>query len=314
VSYQKHLAKASDLITLPNDTRAGFIAMAVERSRRAVPYVSEARTLKMAASSAKTALDLLGMNEIRAGLVSAAGVSDKAKGHMQEDDKVQAISELIANHLDIAGNSFIEELVYRFLLTKGDSLGGSMRNVTGVLAERRVLRAIISSLNLAEVEYFWRHRANGTWISGTRDDVDIEVEIKSMAWHSKNGARVLLFNRNVPFIGRNVDMCLLESDPQTSEEAIRDAKSYVALGELKGGIDPAGADEHWKTAATALKRINKGFASDQKKPHTFFIGAAIVAGMADEIWEQLNTNTLANAANLTNPDQLASICSWLVGL
>ncbi|HAJ78349.1 MAG TPA: hypothetical protein DCO75_01135, partial [Fibrobacteres bacterium] len=29
--------------------------------------------------------------------------------------------------------------------------------------------------------------------------------------------------------------------------------------ELKGGIDPAGADEHWKTAKTAIDRIVSAF-------------------------------------------------------
>ena len=31
------------------------------------------------------------------------------------------------------------------------------------------------------------------------------------------------------------------------------------FGELKGGIDPAGADEHWKTGNSALVRIRKAF-------------------------------------------------------
>ena len=59
----------------------------------------------------------------------------------------------------------------------------------------------------------------------------------------------------------------------------------LALGELKGGIDPAGADEHWKTARTALQRINDGFAGTGIQ--TLFIGAAIVADMANEIWAML---------------------------
>ena len=43
MSYLAHLSKASDLVTLQEDTRAGFVAMAVERSNRAVPYVGEAK-------------------------------------------------------------------------------------------------------------------------------------------------------------------------------------------------------------------------------------------------------------------------------
>lgn len=86
------------------------------------------------------------------------------------------------------------------------------------------------------------------------------------------------------------------------------------MGELKGGIDPAGADEHWKTARTALDRIHKAFTKHRLKPHTFFIGAAIEAKMASEIWTLLQRGILENAANLTDEDQIASITRWLCGL
>ena len=47
---------------------------------------------------------------------------------------------------------------------------------------------------------------------------------------------------------------------------------------------------------------------------TFFIGAAIVPNMANEIWAQLQDGTLSYAANLTDEMQLAGICRWLVRL
>ena len=47
-------------------------------------------------------------------------------------------------------------------------------------------------------------------------------------------------------VGKNVDMCLLSADLEECDTAIKNIEAYVALGELKGGIDPAGADEHWK--------------------------------------------------------------------
>jgi hypothetical protein len=82
----------------------------------------------------------------------------------------------------------------------------------------------------------------------------------------------------------------------------------------KGGIDPAGADEHWKTARTALTRIREAFAAQKLSPHTFFIGAAIEAKMAAEIWQMLKTGVLENAANLTDETQRASFTSWLCRL
>ncbi|MBC7238119.1 MAG: restriction endonuclease, partial [Chloroflexi bacterium] len=86
---------------------------------------------------------------------------------------------------------------------------------------------------------------------------------------------------------------------------------YIALGELTGGIDPAGADEHWKTASSALSRIRDAFTDVGYEPFTFFLGAAIENRMAMEIWDQLEDGTLTNAANLMDMDQVASLIHWL---
>lgn len=93
-----------------------------------------------------------------------------------------------------------------------------------------------------------------------------------------------------------------------------DTSAYVAFGELKGGIDPASADEHWKTARTALSRIREAFLKQKLTPHTFFIGAAIETKMSNEIWGMLERGELENAANLTNEEQIASLTRWLCGL
>lgn len=95
---------------------------------------------------------------------------------------------------------------------------------------------------------------------------------------------------------------------------LKSPASFLALGELKGGIDPNGADEHWKTARTALSRINEAFARHQVRPHTFFIGAAIEPLMAGEVWSFLESGVIENAANLTNETQLASLTRWLCSL
>ena len=89
---------------------------------------------------------------------------------------------------------------------------------------------------------------------------------------------------------------------------------YIAIGELKGGIDPAGADEHWKTARTALNRIQESFAKTGRVPYLFFIGAAIEVKMAAEIWSQLENGVLTNAANLTDDNHIGSVSRWLCNL
>jgi type II restriction enzyme len=99
-----------------------------------------------------------------------------------------------------------------------------------------------------------------------------------------------------------------------TESIIHRSEKYIALGELKGGIDPAGADEHWKTANSALERIRSGFRKLKLVPQTVFIGAAIENSMASEIYKQLQKGTLDNAANLTDDEQLTTICEWILNL
>ena len=112
-----------------------------------------------------------------------------------------------------------------------------------------------------------------------------------------------------------MDVCLFNlSIKELEESKYKLPKSYLALGELKGGIDPAGADEHWKTAGTALQRINKAFLKAEHSPKTFFIGAAVEKKMAEEIWSNLEDGSLSNAANLNDDDQIASISRWLCNL
>jgi hypothetical protein len=313
--YKEHLKSGVDLQTAYAAYRAGFVSLALERNRRATPFVDEARKLKAVAAKAKAPMELLQMKDIRSALLTAAGVSDKASGHLEETDKTEAIAGLIGQFLEPAGVDFVEELVFRFLLTRGDTLGGSMRNVGGALAQRKLTRSIISCLNLAGTKYWWTNKKKTTWTLGgsSVDDADIEISLAGLAWRNGNGHRTLIYNLTVPAVKNNIDMCLFDSlHSQYGADAVKNPKLYLALGELKGGIDPAGADEHWKTARTALERIHKGFAG--YTPATFFIGAAIEKKMAGEIWNALEDSTITNAANLTNEDQVSAISRWLCQL
>lgn len=108
----------------------------------------------------------------------------------------------------------------------------------------------------------------------------------------------------------NVDICLFEGDEQTNIlEFKQNTKLALILGELKGGIDKAGADEHWKTANSALARIRTIFGSGTE---TVFIGAAIEARMAEEIFNQLSEGQLNKAANLNNDSQLYDVADWII--
>lgn len=152
--------------------------------------------------------------------------------------------------------------------------------------------------------------------SNAENDADIEISLRGLSWQKLNGqARTLIYNLTVPLVGKNVDLCLLNCAVGMLAPAIyREHALYLALGELKGGIDPAGADEHWKTARTALSRIRQAFSDVGLVPRLFFVGAAIEKQMAGEIWKQLEEHALSNAANLMNADQLTSLIRWLCDL
>ena len=312
--HRQHLTSSESLKTTYEETRAGFVALALEKNRRATPFIEEARSLKAAASQATTPASLINIIGIQVALLTASGVSDKAAGHMEQEDKEEAIQGLIEQFLEPAGPNFVEELVFRFLLTRGDALGGSMRNIGGAMAQRKLTRAIIASLSIAGISYQWLSSTNDTWIHGTRDDPDIEMDARGLSWSSNGRNRTVKYNLTVPFLRKNVDLCLFNCHYQAFSVSYKNPAFYLALGELKGGIDPAGADEHWKTARTSLSRINMAFANHGLSPHLFFVGAAIENSMAEEIWYQLEEGTLSNAANLTDSNQVASLCRWLCNL
>jgi len=148
-----------------------------------------------------------------------------------------------------------------------------------------------------------------------KDGYEEEILLRGISWQRNGNNRTLIFNLTVPLVNNNVDLCLFSLSPEELEAAnYASPESYLALGELKGGIDPAGADEHWKTARTSLERIREAFVKAGYSPHTFFIGTAIEKKMAGEIWGELENGNLSNAANLNEENQLASISRWLCAL
>lgn len=306
-----------DLVTTKEETRAGFINFALEKNRRSTPYIEKARALHTAASRAKKPMELIDIPEIRLPILTASGLSDKALNHLTEVDKTEAIKELIKNFLEPAGTCFVDELVYRYLLIKGDSLGGSMRNLVGAIAEQKLIRALLANMSLQDLDYYWLDGRNqNEWLHKQEEDFDIEVNMKAIAWENEKGKRILAFNLTIPLVKKNVDLCLYNAalSEYNKGTIVKCPEKTIMLGELKGGIDPAGADEHWKTANTALERIRIAYSKEKHNILTSFIGAAIEISMAGEIFAQLQNNILSNAINLTKIEQLNNYCNWILSL
>jgi type II restriction enzyme len=312
------IKNAADLVTTREKARAGFISLALEKNYLTLPYIEEAKALKIIASRVRKPKDLLQVEVLRAGLLTASGLSDKSLNHLTEEDKLVAIKGLIEKFLEPAGENFADELVYRYRLAKEYALSRKARSLAGVLGERKFLRSMLSVLNLSGLSYRWNDSDTNSWLGKPEDDTEIEKRIKGLYWSKDNKHRLMIMNIIIPAVRKNVDLSILRGTiddlKRGKQSIIHHSEKYIALGELKGGIDPAGADEHWKTANSALDRIRNGFKKLKLEPRTFFIGAAIENSMASEIYKQLQKGTLDNAANLTDDEQLTSICGWVLNL
>lgn len=316
------IKSAEDLVTSREQTRAGFIEAALAKNYKARPYIEQAKTLKSLALQATSPLELLNISEIRNSLLTASGLSDKSFKYFTEEDKTEAIKKMISEFLEPAGENFVDELVYRFLLIKGDTLGGSMRNYVGSVAQMKLVRKILSILSIQQIFYqvlFKGNKASNKWQTLAYEDVFEKVEdIAAIYWNikpkNKNCDRVLFFNTTIPLVKNNIDICLYKGNTGAFESGniVSHNELAIMFGELKGGIDPAGADEHWKTGNSALERIRNAFKAYQVK--TSFIAAAIEKKMATEIYNQLSEGILSNAANMTVDKQLTSYCDWLIKL
>lgn len=292
----KLIKTAIDLQTKHQAICDGFLAQALQKTERARPFIQEAKTFFSALEMVSSVDDLLTIPKLRNDLASACGFSDKARSQLTDSELNGAIKRVLTRIYKEDGSDFRENILYRYLLTKGDTLGGSMRNYTGASAGTKLTEKIIERLSGREKKIQVQKSKSG--------------KVQRVAW----SGRTLLFDVKPALIGKNIDVILISrSDVSTTEEKLLSEKSnYLACGELKGGIDPAGADEHWKTANSALGRIRSAFG--KRAPAVFFIGAAIEASMAKEIYQQLKDGKLTHAANLNEESQLNDLVDWLVSL
>jgi len=316
---QEHL----DLVTSHEATRSGFIEIALERNRKGTPFITEARYIRELSRSTNTPRELLDIIELKPCLLTAAGISDKAAQYFTDEDKNEAIINFIENFLEPSGSDYIDELTYRYLLTRGDSLGGMMRNLAGKIGEEKFTSYLLAALRVNQIKHnVWYNRdgkcaSNHSMFSGVFNSKNV----KAICWENADRKRLLIYNTKIPAVDKNIDLTIINRSSGVEDKNIitgavnlitREPGYILAFGELKGGIDPAGADEHWKTANTALQRIRTAY--EQRIPYTFFVAAAIEDSMAMEIFTQLRTGVLSGVANLTKDSQMTALVNWIINL
>lgn len=292
----KYIQKPQDLQTSHISIRDGFLIVALLKTEKARQYIEEAINFYKALRGAKSIDQLLTLAHYRNALISTCGFSDKAKSKLTDEELNKSIKQVLDRIYKEAGENFREDILYRYLLIKGDALGGRMRNLAGANAGVKLIEGILNHLAGRKIEAKLKRSKT--------------EKTQRIIWDR----RMLLFDVKPKLIGKNIDIILLDSDNGnlSEKELLSNKSKYIACGELKGGIDPAGADEHWKTANTSLSRIRKAFG--RNCPKLFFVGAAIESSMAKEIFSQLKNDKLSYAANLNDDNQVNDLVSWLLHL
>lgn len=304
------------LVTTHEAYRAGVLEIALFKNKASIPYLDKAKALYVTLKkNTKACSDILRMTELHETILEAAGITQKTKKHLTPDDKAELLKKFIEEVLAKASSRYVDEIVYRYLMALGEQLGGRMRNCIGNLARGKMIRQIVAQLKVLHVPFRYFVDKGKAWSSETRWHSDLAEKVKAITWKNEGHVRTFLNNVNVDGLSKNVDIVLLEKDlptvtPATLKAALAESKDILMMGELKGGIDPAGGDEHWKTARGALERIHKSY----KRVDVLFICASIEKAMAREIYSMYQMGDLNCVANLTDANQLASACEWVVKL
>lgn len=316
MSIPPYIQSPNDLETSHEATRAGFLAQALEKGNRASPFIARAKELSSLLSDIQSVDEILQLGRFRDELIAAAQISEKASTHLSREELDEAVEQVL-NTLSVEARSrseFVVEVVYRYLLTKGDALGGQMRNWIGAQAAVQFSTAVESSLAARHIEISYKRVAPKS------------EKVQRILWQG----RLLLFDAKPPKstgFPNNIDIILLDAESidmsrslthgyvdDVRKELLSTPSNYLACGELKGGYDPAGADEHWKTATSGLDRIPTHQFFAASSPKLFFVGAAIEATMASQIFMKLESGYLTHAANLTKQEQVQDLTEWLVSL
>ena len=280
----------AELVTDPKTRAEQFEVQARKKQTLMETYISQGMS---AVSEITTEIrDFNSLSEsVKDFLIGAVGLSRKSLNHLASET-VQQIIEDVLPIKEIHKVEYKELLLKRFLLTAGDALGGQMRNFVGQWGEDLFIEALISRLNAGKKQFHITKTSSGA--------------IGRIATSEQD----FYFKKKPKFLDKSVDLIVLMKDGQ-----LNNPQDYLACGEIKGGIDPAGADEHWKTARSALERIRKAFSDlNLSAPYLCFIGAAIENAMAKELEDLMDIGELNRAANLYKSKQLYDLIDEILDI
>ncbi len=236
----------------------------------------------------------------------------------------QILSSLV-QHTNLHGENRHVEMAYANI---GASLDGGWRNEVGRLAYISILNPLIIYLHKLGKLQSVTYRLKGRIILDEDDqptsdsrqlrvaeltetqleETLAELNENRVAFRQldlMNGNQVLL-NRQLYWKatgdsgrGYRIGPDLLTQVTDTPDADVDDA-GYPWAGELKGGADPAGSDEHWKTATRAFSRIIEAAEKTRRpRPMLSFLATILVDRVAEEAELMLARGELTSIYNLT---------------
>lgn len=267
----------------------------------------------MAMLSAKT-MNAIGLNvtpyEIRAETPSPARATELAV----------YFNKIISELIQLSSVSPLRHL--EMVLTNiGDALGGISRNEVGRWAASQVIRYLLLHLHslgcLKTIQFSLKDELENLEENENSDEeppvdtLTVTPNTDLVRWLERFERSRVKF-REIELTNGNkllLDRQLTWRDPKQEKDYKigPDLHSRTVLmdmvwaGEIKGGADPAGSDEHWKTAKTALQRILTAAAkTDRPQPRLSFLATILVERVAREAQEWMDEGKLTSVYNLTH--------------
>ncbi|WP_118986614.1 AvaI/BsoBI family type II restriction endonuclease [Photorhabdus sp. CRCIA-P01] len=287
------VTKASDLVTTKEATVNGFSWQANEKANRTKAFFSNANYFIKAANQIKSIEDIRRDKIITDVVIASCMLSKKSLSHLTREAQDEIITNLIEFE-KLQDPEYVNSLVRKYFLTSGDSLGGTMRNIVGQSAQEKLTEAIVTRLGQIGIRPSRLFNTSNKTVT--------------ICWNDRR----VIFDKKPQFIGKSVDIIVVKGTSAATGN-LENPEDYLCCGELKGGIDPAGADEHWKTAKTALERIAVSFENQGiNMPKFIFLGSAIETAMSTEIFSLLQSGWLSGAANINYIDQFNEVIDIII--
>jgi hypothetical protein len=205
----------------------------------------------------------------------------------------------------------------------GDTVGGGWRNEVGRLAYFTVVTPLLRHLLSLGILESVTYELKGTAVQDEdgippQDEASLSVaqlrpeELEEKITEFEKGRVVykeldlvngnrLLLNRQITWLSEDGEELKIGPDLiSTDDTEFAQDMPLLWAGELKGGADPAGSDEHWKTATQAFNRILLACEkTGREQPPMSFMATILVDRVACEAQEWLDQGKLTSVYNLT---------------